>query len=880
MANADQSLSLAFGNGEEVDHFDVQLSAQLVQLLSDQLYTSPTKAIEELVVNSYDADANECRIALLLDGPTETPDVVVEPNFEPASSADDGAAASDGDGEQVETDQEQQDLPPPNHSGLIAIFDDGDSMDESGLRQLWSIGASPKRNVTQATRRHGRKVIGKFGIGKLATYAVANRITYVVCHDGDVRQVLCQFSDFGTDVAPVTLTVHKVADLSSVLARPDMEVVLRRLGIDKKKLATGPKDSWTLCLLDQLKPKAARIRSGVMRYVLRSAMPLGTDFRIYLDNLQQESSKLEHTVLVEFEASAIEEKRLDRINDRFKIKMVRKADALVEPNEFPSGIIGRSIITQKPLEGGKSDLLGRSNGFFVKVRGRVINLDDPLFHNTARSHGAFSRFRGEYDIDDLHAELMASRESVGESRRRDIASFVVRELFEQARNQFENPPPPPKKEGHYTPEDRRTTVEEGLVERPLADVLLTSEGRPTGGDAEGGWFYIEPVESENKAALVENLYTKRTPYKFKRSSTGREQPLARFDPNSSEFDINESHQLVLAFDEPQHRELLDIIVTAEVMLEIYLAEAGVAPATINEILYKRDKLLRSLASDRIYSTASIAEMLRESADNDINLELALVAAARVLGFQVKHIGKTGEPDGLAILVGSAMDEKRITLEAKASIKTPSLGQMDYQTLARHREDKNASGVLLVAPRYPAQADDGSATAKNARGSMVSSWTVDLLAEVVEKSSRYRVTARQIYDIVTTKFAYPDVEAAVRELLSDDRDYRSLYVGIMAVLEEMFREKNAEGDVRDLSGIKAVLNIKSHPKATNNEVRRALADLAASSNGGMEIREDDTVLFLSSIDEIKRQVSSLTGNAGPPRTVGTFKHDPNQPHLPD
>ncbi len=39
----------------------VTLSHALVRLLSEQLYQSPIKAIEELVVNSYDAEATECR---------------------------------------------------------------------------------------------------------------------------------------------------------------------------------------------------------------------------------------------------------------------------------------------------------------------------------------------------------------------------------------------------------------------------------------------------------------------------------------------------------------------------------------------------------------------------------------------------------------------------------------------------------------------------------------------------------------------------------------------------------------------------------------------------------------------------------------------------
>lgn len=40
----------------------VTLSPELVGLLSDQLYRSPSKAIEELVVNGFDAEADEARV--------------------------------------------------------------------------------------------------------------------------------------------------------------------------------------------------------------------------------------------------------------------------------------------------------------------------------------------------------------------------------------------------------------------------------------------------------------------------------------------------------------------------------------------------------------------------------------------------------------------------------------------------------------------------------------------------------------------------------------------------------------------------------------------------------------------------------------------------
>ena len=40
----------------------VKLSYSFVRLLSEQLYLSQLKAIEELVVNAYDANAKACRV--------------------------------------------------------------------------------------------------------------------------------------------------------------------------------------------------------------------------------------------------------------------------------------------------------------------------------------------------------------------------------------------------------------------------------------------------------------------------------------------------------------------------------------------------------------------------------------------------------------------------------------------------------------------------------------------------------------------------------------------------------------------------------------------------------------------------------------------------
>ena len=75
----------------------------------------------------------------------------------------------------------------------MAVFDNGSSMDLVGLRELWHIAFSPKEG---RTTEHGRPLIGKFGIGKLATYVLAEQLTYICkADDGVIRRVTMNYGD-------------------------------------------------------------------------------------------------------------------------------------------------------------------------------------------------------------------------------------------------------------------------------------------------------------------------------------------------------------------------------------------------------------------------------------------------------------------------------------------------------------------------------------------------------------------------------------------------------------------------------------------------------------------------------------------------------------
>lgn len=128
--------------GEEVGAIELRISLGIIERFSDGLYSSPQKAFEELVANSYDAGAQHVYIQL------------------PAS---------------------------PTGSDTVVVVDDGESMDYKGLEELWHLGRSPKRAGGPGGGERiirGRRPIGKFGIGKLATYVLARQLTYV-CRQGD-----------------------------------------------------------------------------------------------------------------------------------------------------------------------------------------------------------------------------------------------------------------------------------------------------------------------------------------------------------------------------------------------------------------------------------------------------------------------------------------------------------------------------------------------------------------------------------------------------------------------------------------------------------------------------------------------------------------------
>ncbi len=227
--------------GTKTTDIPVSLSYKIVKLFSEGLYGSPNKAVEELVANSFDAGARHVHVMLS------------------HNLHDQGAT--------------------------IAVIDDGEGMDPEGLTRHWWIGTSNKRELSRPPR--GRKQIGKFGIGKLATYVLANRLTHISRRAGEYHSTSMDYRAIdrrvGRAVEPQAPVKIALRELTKEQARAAVEPWLDSTTRGTLSFGKSASRSWTVSIMSALKAKVHEIKPGLLRWILRSAMPLRPDFNISLN---------------------------------------------------------------------------------------------------------------------------------------------------------------------------------------------------------------------------------------------------------------------------------------------------------------------------------------------------------------------------------------------------------------------------------------------------------------------------------------------------------------------------------------------------------------------------------------------------------------------
>ena len=298
--------------GAEIAQIPVSINYDIISLFSEGLYKSPHKAIEELVSNSYDAEARRVHVLL--------------------PEAGDGTGPVDP----------------------LWVIDDGHGMNVEGFRQLWRVADSTKKNAPSAPGR--RAPIGQFGIGKLASYVLAWELTHISRVDDRLLLTVMDFHECTgrrqhDNASPVEITLREVdeAAAKSLL----QEIAQRDPSAWEMMFGKSRSSSWTAAGLSDFKELYSKLAAGTLRWVLSTGLPLLSNFEVRLNGDRVTPSK----------------------ETRNPIKRIEINDSLPGIGK----IEGTASIWGNQLTTGKSEQFGRSNGFFVRVRGRVINLEDELF---------------------------------------------------------------------------------------------------------------------------------------------------------------------------------------------------------------------------------------------------------------------------------------------------------------------------------------------------------------------------------------------------------------------------------------------------------------------------------------------------------------------
>lgn len=702
------------------DNIPVELSTRFLEHFSEQLYSSPQKAFEELISNGWDAGASrvDVRISPTLNDPQAT----------------------------------------------MCVLDNGVSMDVQGLHQLWRIAFSPKESQPV---QNGRSMIGQFGIGKLATYVLANKLTYICkAADGVIRRVTMDYGEIDRQrqasdqlISEIKLPLYEVGEteieeaLKSVydgaaileLIKAGVPSVQEALGEDefggeKAQIEHPTSGTWTLVVLSDLKPRGRDLKIGVLRRMLAAALPFGTEMAISINGQLVVSPKVDFELMhewvigpeleidsIELDAEEVEPSQAvseassdsettDAKPNPTQILQVTSGTSPKPYVELPEigRLTGQVKLFFNKISGGKSDERGASNGFHVNVLGRVVNRDDPSFGEKNLSHAAWARFRMTVRADGLKPFLTINREQFQEGRELKIFRSFLRKVFNKARTYYDsdkNAELPDggdvlvKSLGVLSLAPLRNVVSEALAtESPLSDLF-----------DESGITDREAKRTSWRENTAENISNALSQVKYERLT---DDSFVKFRISDNTILINKDHPFVAEHSRTKaEKELMRTIAMVDLLADVYALNVGIDAGLLDNVRHYRDRLMRYRALQRRQSGTYIAKLLLEMQhhSNYKLLEAVLSDALRYLGFEVLDLGQQGEPEGIASAFStptfsSPTAEKphpplySFSFDAKTSKHaTAKTGNISLDAVVEHRNRYKADFALVVAPGFEAGA---------------------------------------------------------------------------------------------------------------------------------------------------------------------------------
>lgn len=740
-----------FEIGLPVREIDINVDHAIVKHFSEHLYSSPNKAIEELVSNGFDALATRCYVY----------------------------------------------IPGAHVQSRVVVWDNGISMDADQIEAMWQIARSPKEALgrDRVVELNGRKraVIGKFGIGKLASYAVGERISHL-CRttDGLYLAVSVDYRTFTPSETEVSQTEddstaddYTDADAAeshqsvtddgagvgvdadgvddsdtespdeSMVPRTSVRKLTRAEAEDavREILPTGDavdfmlnEEHWTLAVIDELRPDKP-LYPGRLSWVLGNGMPLRPDFKVWVDDhpvlpkLASDASTTwtlhESTVVDALRSAwndAVKEGQVSGDLDFSPPALDPDGYEAKEPNAsepavlFPN--IGRVTATVRLFEdslAAKKD--ERSHGFFLMVRGRLVNPDDDKVFLHDPSFTTFYRSQFVIQANGVDAELLADRESLRRDTKMARELQVLQTaLYRAARVSITKGDE--VKSNTAKPESRLPVRSRELFRDPMAALFSRSEDKPTSIDLD------EP--------------------KIDRKTLGESEPLSRLEGTTGRLQVNSSHPFYRVIEDQAGggkkgaavMRAVDLFAVAERLTEGFLYGRGLPEDQVRDILEWRDKLFRSLALGYGRNADdAILELRASSVGGKARFENAIAEVFKLMGFTATRDGASGEKDIVAVApIGPG--HRIFIIEAKGSQGPVDNVPAAVASAASHRDKVDgATHAIIVAREFAGfEKKDEPAILEECRAVKgVSLVTVETIVSLYESLMKYAYPLDTIMD---------------------------------------------------------------------------------------------------------------------------------------
>lgn len=773
----------------EETEITVDISYDIIRHVSAQLYTNPRKAIEELVCNAYDAGATDCYIKL-----------------------------------------------PTDATNALLVLDNGKSMSLAGLRDLWKVADSPKKpNASGRRVDNNRLQIGKFGVGKLAAYALGRRLTHVATVGQVTRLVSVGQGEIKSrrgGGAPK----FKVYRTSQTKA----QTLLAPLFHDLPRPWEQGWDSWTLAVVEDIDQEnfERALKIGILKRMITTALPLSHDFRAYIEGekvpmreIAPGDIQVEVTVtdeafrkkleldLQQFWKQQWELEKPENVPKKLYSVSVGHTPAPQNVTEQVPAIIvpelgavsGNALIAKQTLTTEKLGERGYVNhGFAVYAYGKLVNPEDELFGVSARSHAYWRRFLARVEIPGLDDVLLVQRNAVSEnSVKAQVAREVMRVLFEFTRSLAEKQ----EDEDDFKPQPFGSKMQRSAPFLAPAAIGGLSGGKlPEGGISDVDIDYV---------ALTEDG------------------PASRYDSEEHDIQINEDHPIIDALNDlgaqrqKQWRRVMGEVIAGGTLAQGLLTAKGVDEDLISDAEELMDAALRSAAS---YIQDPVEEHIQEiqnaSHVGGNRFENAVVNAFKSLRLVAQHLGGPDKPDGIVEVPVTGKKNLRISIEAKGTRGVITHAELSQATVDRHRQEQGCTTAVAIAREFQTQGigQRDSGLLKETAGKLPL-----LTVSAIAKMLRLHRTRPFTYDKVATILTAPCRPDEMEALI--ERTWRELPdLGLMKIILEVAHEKSTEHDVNfpDPGMLVGDPRLAKH-RVTKDDIKHILEAVAVTT--GMIIIND-------------------------------------------